>query len=156
MAGKKKNNGKSHYKQGIYEVVNKDKYIGEKNPRFLSSWEYHVFRYLDFHPSVIKWGSEVVVIKYENPVKDKVSRYMVDIYLQYTTSSGAIKEEICEIKPYKETIEPQKRSNQKKHVYERQLATYLQNHAKWEAAKEYARQRNWNWRILTEYELFKK
>lgn len=148
-----------NYKQGIYEVVNKEKYIGIRNPRFLSSYELKVFTDLDRHPDVIKWGAEVVIVPYLNPTritKDgsmRKSRYIVDIYVKYRARDGELREEIIEIKPSHETVEP-KRGKKKQSSYDRQLLTFMQNSAKWEAAKRYAEDRGMTFRILTEKEIF--
>lgn len=150
-----------NYRQGIYEVKNKDKYIGSKNPRYLSSYEYYCFRYFDHHKDVIKWGAEIVVVPYMNPSKrtqdgqPKKCRYIVDVYVKYITRTGETKEVLFEIKPYDQTLPPKKTANMKESTYNYQLLTYNQNLAKWQAAKQYAESKGMEFKLLTEKQLYK-
>ena len=144
----------SNYKQGVYEVKNKDKYLGTKNPRYLSSYELRVFQYLDTSPHVIKWGAEVVVIPYYSPVDEANRRYMVDIYVEYKKPNGKISKELIEIKPSQQTKKPRKGKRKKEKTYLKELYTYNVNIAKWMAAKKYAEERGWKFRLLTEENIF--
>jgi hypothetical protein len=105
-----------NYKQGKYEIKNWGKYIGTKNPRYLSSYELEVFKWMDRSNAVIKWGSETVVVPYYNHVKGRMARYMVDIYVEYKTRDGEIKKELIEIKPSKNVSQP-RRGNKKESAY---------------------------------------
>jgi len=62
---------------------------------------------------------------------------------------------MIEVKPYGQTHAPkaQKRLTKK---YLNEVKTWGVNQAKWEAAMEYCKDRNWKFQILTEKELFKK
>ena len=142
------------YTQGIYEVQHKDRYVGTKDPRYLSSYELEVFKFLDRAPSVIKWGAEVVVVKYYNEVKQRPARYIVDVYVKYTTRQGELKEELIEIKPLSQVKKPV-RGRKRQDVYDEEVLTYIQNMNKWTAAKKYAEERKWNFRILTENSIFR-
>lgn len=142
--------------QGIYEPVNKDKYVGAKSPRYLSSYELQVFKMLDAHPSILKWGAEVVVVPYYNIVKERKARYIVDIYVKYQTRTGEIIEELIEIKPYAQTIPPVKTPRKRQDVYEEEVRTFAVNQAKWEAAGKFASERGWRFRKLTEHQIFKQ
>jgi hypothetical protein len=144
-----------NYRQGIYEVQNKDKYLGDKNPRYLSSYEYRIFRYCDMHKDVLKWGSENVVVPYWNPVKERKARYMVDMYIEYRDKYGNIHKELLEIKPKTQTQPPKKGGRKKESTRQLEEATWIQNTAKWEAAKKYADERGWKFRLITEDNLFK-
>lgn len=150
MAKKRKRN----YKQGIYEIVNWEKYVGTKSPRYLSSYEYHFFRFLDRHPNIIKWASETVVVKYYNPVKERNARYIVDVYIKYRDKDGSIKEELVEVKPLAHLQKPKKTKNKKKTTFDSEMQTYIQNISKWSAAKKYATERGWKFRIITEKNIF--
>ena len=143
------------YKQGIYEVTNKDKYLGESNPRYLSSYELHVFQYMDRTPHVIKWGAEVVVVPYYSHVDESNRRYMVDIFVEYVKPNGDKFTELIEIKPTKDTLKPVNKQGKKRSTYMRELYTYNVNVAKWMAASKYAQQRGWTFRLLTEKNIFK-
>lgn len=146
--------GHHEYHQGIYQLKHPEKYCGKKNPRFLSSFEYQCFRFLDHHNGVIKWGAETVVVKYYNPVKQRTARYIVDVYVKYRDKYGVEREELIEIKPKAQVKKPKKQGRKKQETFLQEQRTYATNIAKWQAAKEYARQRGWNFRILTEDDIF--
>ena len=60
---------------------------------------------------------------------------------------------ILEIKPKKQSIQPQKRSRiTQKYISE--VITWGVNEAKWKAATEYCLDRNWQFKVLTEEDLF--
>lgn len=161
------------YKQGIYKIKNRKKYIGKKDPRFLSSYEERVFRFLDNHDGVIKWGAEVVVVPYFNPIKGKRdheqgkkvdptkpnSRYIVDVYVKYYDKHGDIHEELIEIKPYKEAEhvinkKPTKKGRKKQSTFDREMETAIVNEAKWIAAKKFVEARGMKFRVMTERQIW--
>ena len=142
--------------QGTYDVKNKDKYVGTKNPRYLSSYELQFFLWADNNKNILKWGAESVIVPYYDPVREKKRRYIVDVYIKYQTKSGSIREEIIEIKPMSQTQPPVKGKRKAQHVFESEQQTYITNLAKWEAAKQYAQERGWKFRVITEYNIFKK
>lgn len=128
--------------KGKYSLKNIKKYVG--NPRditYRSLWERRFMVYCDTNPSVLKWASEEIVIPYLHP-EGKKRRYYPDFYAEIQTDRG-IKEYIIEIKPKKQVGPPKK-----KNLYESK--TWAINKAKWEAARLYCGQRNWEFLILTE------
>ena len=146
--------------QGIYEVKNKNKYLGPKNPRYMSSYELQTFQFLDYHPEILKWGSEIIIIDYFSPVDlgpggkmGKMRRYMVDLYVEYI-KNGELSKELIEIKPLKDLKIPKKTGRKKKETYLREVYTYNVNKAKWAAAKKYAEARGWKFKFLTENQIF--
>lgn len=143
-----------NYKQGTYEVINKDKYIGHKNPRYLSSYELEVWRWCDRSPAVVRWGAEVVIVPYMSEVKGRKSRYIVDLYVEFVDRHGVMHKELIEIKPYAQTQKPVKKSKSKNTFIQESL-TFQNNQEKWEAATKYAKERGWVFRILTEKQIFK-
>ena len=144
-----------NFRQGKYEVVNKDKYKGDPNKvRYLSSYELAFFQWCDRSPSVIAWNSEEVIVPYYNEVKGRQARYMVDVYIKYRDKNGNIHEELIEIKPSAQTKKP-KKGRKRKDVFENEVLTWIQNNNKWEAAQDYAKQRNMKFRIVTEQSIFK-
>lgn len=143
------------FRQGIYQVKNKEKYLGEKNPRYLSSYELTVFRFFDNNPNVIKWGAELVKIPYYDPVLEKNRRYLVDVYVKYRNRKGQELEELVEIKPLNQVSTPKKSKRKKDSTYLQECRTYTTNQAKWQAARDYAKKRKMNFRILTEKEIYK-
>lgn len=143
-----------NYRQGTYKVKNKDKYIGTKDPRFMSSWEYDVFKYLDESEHIVKWSSETVVVPYYSTMDEKKRRYMVDLYVEYIIN-GKTRIELIEVKPYSQTQPPKKIGRKKQETYLREVYTYNVNIDKWKAAAQYAKDRGWDFRILTEEQIYK-
>lgn len=141
-----------NYHQGEYQIQNWDKYIGTKNPRFLSSWEEVAFKISDTNPRVLKWGSETVVVPYFDPIKNKQRRYLVDLYLKYESGNGTTHEEIVEIKPFSQT-HPPKIGKKKKQTLMEEQTTWITNQAKWDAAIRWADKHGMKFRILTEKSL---
>jgi hypothetical protein len=144
----------SNYKQGIYNVKNKDKYKGIKNPRYMSGWELHVFEYIDKSPHVICWSSEIIIVPYYSHMDQKKRKYLVDLYVEYNVNGNIIKE-LIEIKPSAQTQPPKKRGKKKQSTYLKEVYTYNVNIDKWKAASLYAKQRGWTFRLLTEKDIFK-
>lgn len=144
-------------RQGEYEVKNKDKYKGTKTTiRYLSSYELAVFKFMDSSPHVIEWGAEMIIVPYFNPVKNRKARYIVDIYVKFKDRHGNIHTELCEVKPYAQASKaPVKTARKSQKVYESETRTWIVNQAKWQAAKKYAEDRGWSFRILTEHQIFK-
>jgi len=148
--------GNKRYKQGIYEVINKDKYKGDsKKVRYLSSWEQHVFKFFDMNPNIIHWNSEDVVIPYFSRADNRNRRYMVDLYVKYKNKNGDIIRELVEIKPFAQTQPPVKKKGKKKSTYLNEYYTFCVNMDKWSAASEYARKRKMTFRVITERDIFK-
>jgi len=142
------------YVQGIFKPTHLEKYKGHDLPRYLSSWELKLFRWCDTNPNVLEWGSEAIVIPYENPLDKKIHRYIVDAIIKLKTATGT-KKFLVEVKPSKQTTKPvEKPGKQKKTLLYEQL-TYIQNQAKWAAAKEFCKKRDMEFCILTEKELRK-
>jgi len=105
-----------------------------------SGWEIRFATWLDTNSGVLKWSSEEIVIKYDfmNPKTGKLNkhRYFTDFWMQIRDKQGDIKEYIIEIKPFKETMPPQKPKRETK-AYKNRIVTYLKNQAKWNAAREF-------------------
>lgn len=144
-----------NYHQGEYEIINKDKYTGNGNPRYLSSWELVVFKTFDLNPNVIEWGSENVIIPYYSSADGRKRRYMVDIYVKYKNRRGNIIKELIEIKPFAQTQPPIKKGRKKTQTYINELYTWQVNQDKWAAAMKYAKDRNMVFRVLTEKQIFR-
>ena len=54
----------SSYYQGTYKPMNPEKYIGNKDPYYRSSWEKKAMVYFDSNSNVLAWGSETIAIPY--------------------------------------------------------------------------------------------
>ena len=143
---------KETYK-GRYKVKNLSKYRGDAhNVIYRSSWELKLMNWCDTTPSVLEWGSEVVVIPYISPVDKRMHRYFVDFYMKIKDKNGNIEKYLIEVKPKKFTQEPVKPKRVTKQFLE-EVFTYGVNQAKWKAAQEFCEDRRWKFIVLTEDEL---
>lgn len=144
---------KSKFRQGIFEPVNKEKYTGKLPIVGRSSWELNYMRCCDINENVIAWGSESIKITYYSPVDKKQHTYYPDFILQVKKPDGSLKTQVIEIKPSRQTKPPKlsRNRNVKTMLYESK--TYAINQAKWAAAREFCRCRNWDFFILTEKDL---
>lgn len=138
--------------QGIYIPKNKEKYKGNDYPRYMSSWELKLFRWCDDNAEVLEWSSENIIIPYLNPITSRTHNYIVDAVIKIKTPNGP-KKFLVEVKPYKQTIPPDinKPAKTKNQIYER--LSFIKNNAKWEAAKQWCKQRDFEFCILTEHHL---
>lgn len=141
----------ANWSQGQYTVKNKEKYIGNKIPKYRSSWELAFFRFCDNHPAVVKWASEAIQIPYKNPLTGKQSIYVPDVFVQFRDRDGKFRSELIEIKPMSQTLV----ENGKK-LSEKDRLTIAVNHAKWKSAAQFCRFKNMTFRIVTERDLFRQ
>lgn len=111
-------------------------------------------KYCDTSPNILRWASEEIVIPYISPVDRKPHRYYVDFLIEIKTPDG-IKTWLIEIKPKKQCNAPQKRSRVTR-AYINEVKTWAVNTAKWEAAKQISQSKGWEFKILTEDDLFKR
>ncbi len=143
----------TQYKQGFFKCLHPERYKGDHtNIVYRSSWELRMMSMLDKNPDVIQWNSESVVIPYKNPLTRKYHRYFCDFWIKKKDKNGKISEALIEIKPYSQTIEPRPQK-QKTKAYITKVEEYLKNQAKWEAAKMFCEERDWEFHIFTEKEL---
>lgn len=143
--------------QGTYKVINKHKYIGSKDPIFRSSWERRCFYYFDTNKNVVAWASENITIPYFFPLDNKHHVYYPDIYCEIIDRNGDKKIWLLEIKPYAQTVPPKPpRARTAKAIrnYKNSQIIVKKNEFKWEAADIYCKKRNWNFKIITENEIF--
>ncbi len=135
--------------KGRYLPKNPQKYIGNPNNIiFRSCWELAVLKWLDNHPSVLKFGSEEVKIPYIKPTDGRVHHYYPDFIAVIQDRNGEPRKYIIEVKPHKETVLTEKSTN-----YDR--ISIAINEAKWNAAKMFAIQHGFEFKIITEYDIFK-
>lgn len=142
------------YKQGFFKPKFPEKYKGDPtNIVYRSMWEKRVMEYCDNNLSVIKWSSEEVIIPYVSPVDNRKHRYFVDFYVEARDAQGNIKTMLLEVKPKVQTQEPKKKARRTKQ-YINEVMTWGVNQAKWKAAQEYCLDRGWEFKLVTEAELF--
>ena len=140
--------------KGRYQPLYPQKYVGDhRNIIYRSLWERKFMKYCDTNENILSWSSEEAITPYYDPTTNKVRRYFPDFYIKVKENNGKIKKMIIEIKPYKQCIEPkvQKRKT-KGYIYE--VVEYAKNQAKWNAAKEWCLDRGYEFKVLTENELF--
>ena len=139
--------------KGKYQPDNPKKYKGDPtNIIYRSLWERKFMKYCDLNENILEWGSEEIALPYRSPIDNKIHRYFPDFYIKVRESSGEIKKCIIEIKPKKQTIEPiQQKRKTKGYIYE--VVEYAKNQAKWKAAEEFCKDRQWEFRVFTEEHL---
>lgn len=111
--------------------------------------------HLDENPSVIGWSNEEIVIPYLSPVDGRWHRYFPDFFVKVKNRNGLEESMILEVKPKSQASPPKPKSRITKQ-YIQEVATWGVNEAKWKAAKEFCLDKGWEFRIITEAELFKK
>jgi len=139
--------------KGKYKPKHPRKYKGDPtNIIYRSLWERKFMTYCDNSNNILEWCSEEIVLPYRSPIDNKVHRYFPDFYIKVKESNGIVKKYVIEIKPKKQCLEPkiQKRKT-KSYIYE--VCEYAKNQAKWKAAKEFCKDRKWEFKVLTEDEL---
>lgn len=141
--------------KGKFTPENPKKYKGDPtNIIYRSSWERAIMAWFDTTPEILAWASEEIAIPYFDPVTNKKRRYYVDFQIVTEKPEGGYKVTMIEIKPYKQTIKPRASARKSEKTILTEQTTWITNKAKWLAAKEYARQRGWEFKIITERELF--
>ena len=139
--------------QGIFRPRNPQKYKGNpSNIIYRSLWELKLMRYLDDHPDVLGWGSEEIVIPYRSPIDGKLHRYFPDFIVKKRNKDGTTSTVIIEVKPRAQTIEPKVQKKATKR-YINEVMTWGVNQAKWKAAENFCKDRNWRFQLMTEKEL---
>jgi len=137
----------------IYKPINPLKYAGDHtNIVMRSSWETKFAIWCDKNPSVVKWSSEETIVPYISPVDNRAHRYFIDFKIQVCTNEGKLKTYLVEIKPDTQTRPPQAPARKTK-AYIQEVMTWGVNDAKWKAATTYAKDRGWEFIILTENHL---
>ena len=121
--------------KGKYKPKNKQKFLGRRTPTYRSMWERRFMIYCDKSKSIFEWDSESIHIPYISPKDDKWHNYYPDFYIKYLDKHDEIINAIIEIKPY----------------YQKRWDV---NIAKWDACKEYCSQNSYEFKVLTERELF--
>jgi len=141
--------------KGKFKPKNPEKYVGDvDNIIFRSSWELCFMQWCDVTPEIIRYSSEETVIPYFDPVKNTRRRYYVDFKIVTKNADGSYKVTLVEIKPYKQTMKPRANRNKSEKTVLLEQTTWITNKAKWLAAKAYAAEKGWHFKIITEREIF--
>jgi hypothetical protein len=127
-------------KKGFYNITNVSKYDGFNfKLRFLSTWELNYMVFCDYNPDIVKWSYERKIIRYYDPISNKVRRYKIDFMVKHKLKNGGFFTMLVEIKPKHQMFPP----NHEKRIknpkgYNNDLMIYNLNRAKWLSAKNYA------------------
>jgi hypothetical protein len=144
------------FRQGIYFPQNPEKCLNKEAICYRSHLEFKLMLLCDRNPMVKSWGSEIVVVPYIHPLKsirvgkDVMARYYVDFLIVFNKEDGKDETVLVEVKPKKQTIPPTKSKNKKLSTVLHENATFSINQAKWKAAEEFARQKNYRFYIVNE------
>ena len=139
--------------RGRYSPSNPKKYKGDpSNIIYRSLWERKFMVYCDMNERIIEWGSEEFFIPYRSPIDGKVHRYFPDFYVKVRTKENKIKKWVVEVKP-KSQCKPPRVPKRKTRKYLNEVRTFAITEAKWMNAKEWCKDRNMEFIILTEVEL---
>jgi hypothetical protein len=142
----------SRYK-GLFKPRNPTKYRGDVlRIMYRSRWELKFMSYLDSHTDVLEWASEELVIPYRSPIDNRIHRYFPDFVVKKRGIDGTIETVVVEIKPAKET-QPPPIQNKPSKRYLLEVYNWGINSAKWEAAREFCKDRKWKFIIMTEHDL---
>ena len=136
------------FSQGIYEIKNPEKYIGNNSPRFRSSWELTFMQFCDHNPSVHQWASESVKIPYKCPLSGRNTVYVPDFLIVYMDKNQKKHAEIIEIKPANQQILEKVGKN----PYNQ--AQYVKNMAKWAAASNWSKNNGVKFRVINEHDIY--
>jgi len=136
--------------KGKYNPINPNKYQGKiSNITYRSMWERRFMKYCDLNANVLLWSSEELVIPYISPVDKKMHRYYPDFLINVKGQDGTKKTMVIEVKPKRETKAPKKKSRITPR-YLNEMKTWSVNEAKWKYANEFCKDRDWEFKILTE------
>lgn len=141
------------YHKRKYTPIHPEKYQGDPTDIIMrSSWETRFAQWCDNNSNVVQWSSETTVIPYICPTDNKRHRYFVDFKIQVKDANGGTKTYVVEVKPDKQTRPPEIPKRKSKQ-YINEVMTWGKNDAKWKAAREYCKDRGYEFVILTEYDL---
>ena len=125
------------------------KYEGNiKNVVYRSMWEKKTFIWCDANPKIAKWSSEEICIPYQCLTDGYLHRYFVD--LKITLTDGRVF--LIEIKPHAQVCKP-RRGTKSYWRFLKEVNTYAKNTSKWKAARRYAEEKGWVFKIWTERDL---
>ena len=136
-----------------YTPIHPEKYTGDPtNIIMRSSWETRFALYCDNNPQIVKWKSEETIVPYRCPTDNRIHRYFVDFQIQVRKRDGTLQTYLVEIKPAAQT-QPPVFPGRKTQRYLTESMAFIKNQAKWKAAEQYAKDRGWEFKVITEHEL---
>lgn len=136
--------------KGKYKPQNPGKYIGDtEDIVYRSLWERKFMVFCDTNESVLGWSSENIAIPYFSPIDNSYHKYFPDFLLKIKNKHGQIEIYLVEIKPEKQCKKPEKKNKSNK-TFLKEMTQWVINSKKWEAARKFADDNNWQFKILTE------
>lgn len=143
-----------NYKQGKFKPNNPQKYGGDPtNIVYRSSYELKFMQYCDLTENVISYQSEEFCIAYRSPIDNKYHRYFPDFFVKYKDKDGTIRNLVVEVKPAKDLKMPETNPKRRTKSWAYSVKMWAINQAKWEACREYCKDRGWEFKVFTEREL---
>jgi hypothetical protein len=137
-----------------YKPSNPRKYVGDSNNIICrSSWERRFCVWCDTNENILEWGSEEFWIPYRSPIDNRVHKYFPDFFIKVRESNGTIKKYVIEVKPHRQTQQPNPTPKRRTKSWLYEVKTYAVNQAKWKAATEFCADRLLEFKIITENEL---
>ena len=113
---------------------------------YRSGWEKQFAEWCDSTDAIIRWGSEIIRILYKDPIKNKMSFYTPDFYLEYLDNEKKLRKVLVEIKPLKETTLKESSDG-----YDKLMVA--KNNMKWASAIEYCKKRGIEFKVMHERNL---
>jgi hypothetical protein len=152
----RKNSG---YRQGYFKPIYPEKYVGDSGKIiYRSSWEKKFMTFCDVNEKVVAWASETIQVPYLSPIDGAVKTYNLDFYFKVREEDGSCKDYIAEIKPAKKLekpVLPNSRLTEKRvEAHNYQMKEYITNMYKFQAAKQWAEERGWEFMLITENFLY--
>ena len=138
---KPRKNGRYH--QGVIDPKHTKIYFSDKMNEpiiYRSGLELQFIQYCENNPTIAKWASEPIEIKYFNRLKNKEARYYPDYIIQNASGDKVI----VEIKPYNQCQKPDATDSQWL------KEAWVMNMDKWKAAKEFAESRGMKFIVVNE------
>ena len=137
-----------------YKPSNPRKYVGDSNNIICrSSWERRFCVWCDTNENILEWGSEEFWIPYRSPIDNRVHKYFPDFFIKVRERNGTIKKYVIEVKPHRQTQQPNPKPKRRTKSWLYEVKTYAVNQAKWKAATEFCADRLLEFKIITENEL---
>ena len=137
----------ARWAQGPYTIQNPQKYVGTGTPRYRSGWEFSFMKFCDLNDHVLQWASEAIQIPYRHPLTGRQTVYVPDFLVTYRTRDNAMRAELIEIKPKKQSVIESKMNS-------RDRAVVAINYAKWAAAQKWCQRNGLHFRVITESDMF--
>jgi hypothetical protein len=138
------------YQQHTYIPKNREKYRGKIPIQTRSSWELKMCQFLDINPKIVEWIFEPLWITYFHPIKKKPARYLPDFWIK------TVNNEIFVIELGQHKHKVIRGESKSKKAKTRAYTNYMriENEAKFKAAEEFCQKKGWEFKIVTEKQMF--